>query len=518
MALAVVVFLGVAPGNTSLAGGFDEAAFVRGCYLNYLNREPSAAELTEWVRNLRRGVSAADVQANFLGSNEYYARYGNNPNNFLAGLYQDVLGRAPDAAGVANWLNRLQVHRGDRVKVALEFLQAAQGELQQRPPSPPPASAAELANALVAASQSFVETVRGELAGTRQGRQLVLRGNALTEAAARLRQILATPGFAAPQAWQEQANVERAFQAVQAELANPAGTAPRASQIAQQLSVGIVNLRAALPPVTDPGASWPGLEIIPPHQQKELDRLVGGLSADVATLVNLLQPVGHSSAIYHRLLQATQGLSQQVQVFRGQLRPGVRPQEIRAAFQTVLQQAGQVSSILQQGTAFGQVQTTWYRIDQTLGRIGTLFGSGGNYHIDPDHPVVLDPPAFGQLPWTIGSGGGVPNGALVQAADAAVAALEVVITSWQPLAYAAPQVPGFLAEARECKGAVLELRQQAAAGAPRRTLRTLAAEVNRRQRSLNAAWGGVVASRVLPNLQLSDLDGANAALDQLDRY
>src|SRR5262249_40670399 len=116
--LVVAALLGLAVGHVSRAGGFDAAAFVRNCYVQFLQREPSPDEIAQWVRNLQRGTSPAEAQANFLGSDEYYARYGRDPNNFIAGLYQDVLGRAPDAAGVANWLNRLNVHRGDRVKVA----------------------------------------------------------------------------------------------------------------------------------------------------------------------------------------------------------------------------------------------------------------------------------------------------------------------------------------------------------------------------------------------------------------
>jgi hypothetical protein len=79
-------------------------AFVQGLYRSLLHRSGSQDEVNGWVRALNAGSTWARVEAAFLGSAEYYAtRGGGNDADFLTALYEDVLGRAPDAGGLATW-------------------------------------------------------------------------------------------------------------------------------------------------------------------------------------------------------------------------------------------------------------------------------------------------------------------------------------------------------------------------------------------------------------------------------
>jgi hypothetical protein len=71
-------------------------------YATYLHRAADAAGRALWVSALEGGMSERDVAANFLTSDEYRQAHADT-KAYLTGLYTDVLGRAPDADGLAGW-------------------------------------------------------------------------------------------------------------------------------------------------------------------------------------------------------------------------------------------------------------------------------------------------------------------------------------------------------------------------------------------------------------------------------
>ena len=77
-------------------------------YQAAFGRLPDDAGLNGWADALRAGASLHDVAAGFVGSDEFLARFPNSSSGdqtaFLTALYQQTLGRAPDAAGLAGWL------------------------------------------------------------------------------------------------------------------------------------------------------------------------------------------------------------------------------------------------------------------------------------------------------------------------------------------------------------------------------------------------------------------------------
>ena len=85
----------------------SDAAQVYRLYLAALGRAPDPAGLANWVDQMQtNGASLTDVAAGFLGSAEYSTRFGSaqTPTQFVTLLYKQVLGRAPDAQGLANWV------------------------------------------------------------------------------------------------------------------------------------------------------------------------------------------------------------------------------------------------------------------------------------------------------------------------------------------------------------------------------------------------------------------------------
>jgi hypothetical protein len=75
-------------------------AFLRGA-------DPSG--FSTWTQALINGDSLGQVAAQFIQSPEFAAHYGSSVSNdaFVAAMYTNTLGRAPDASGEASWISEL---------------------------------------------------------------------------------------------------------------------------------------------------------------------------------------------------------------------------------------------------------------------------------------------------------------------------------------------------------------------------------------------------------------------------
>lgn len=87
----------------------DPAAAVTRLYQAALGRAPDVEGLNFWTAAIQGGRPLADLAAAFLSSPEFAARFGSGGDNqaFVAAIYGNVLGRAPDADGFAFWAGRL---------------------------------------------------------------------------------------------------------------------------------------------------------------------------------------------------------------------------------------------------------------------------------------------------------------------------------------------------------------------------------------------------------------------------
>ena len=98
-------------GDTFQLGLAAEAAGqVWRLYQATLGRDPDAAGHLGWTARLVEGAdSLTDVASSLVASAEFTARYGavSDTADFVALLYDNVLGRAPDAAGLNGWVDRL---------------------------------------------------------------------------------------------------------------------------------------------------------------------------------------------------------------------------------------------------------------------------------------------------------------------------------------------------------------------------------------------------------------------------
>ncbi|MDB5364168.1 MAG: putative pectin lyase [Rhodospirillales bacterium] len=96
-------------------------------YAAALGRQPDEGGLRVQVDALAHGMSLTSLAQNFLGSSEFVARYGANASadTYVDALYQNVLGRQPDAAGRAVQLDAL-AHGLSRASLLANFSESAE--------------------------------------------------------------------------------------------------------------------------------------------------------------------------------------------------------------------------------------------------------------------------------------------------------------------------------------------------------------------------------------------------------
>lgn len=87
-------------GNAGQAYRLYKAAF---------DRTPDRSGLGYWIKELDNGAHLQDVANSFISSTEFLSLYGASPNNLqiATSLYQHVLGRTPDQAGLNYWVDQL---------------------------------------------------------------------------------------------------------------------------------------------------------------------------------------------------------------------------------------------------------------------------------------------------------------------------------------------------------------------------------------------------------------------------
>jgi Ca2+-binding RTX toxin-like protein len=96
------------------------------CYRLYqaaFDRLPDLAGLGYWMGEMDKGVSLTAVANNFLISAEFVKLYGTSATDtaFLTSVYQNVLHRTPDQAGLNYWLQELTAHTQTHSTVLISF-------------------------------------------------------------------------------------------------------------------------------------------------------------------------------------------------------------------------------------------------------------------------------------------------------------------------------------------------------------------------------------------------------------
>jgi len=99
--------------RTAVAVGLTQSAeyytnFITAAYQKYLGRAPDAAGLASWLNLMQnQGLSNERLEAGFIGSTEYIKNHGGAGAGWLNAMYVNLLGRTPSALEVQTWLNQL---------------------------------------------------------------------------------------------------------------------------------------------------------------------------------------------------------------------------------------------------------------------------------------------------------------------------------------------------------------------------------------------------------------------------
>ncbi len=112
-------FFTASPEFVALYGSLDNAAFVTLLYSNVLGRAPDQAGLDGWVALLNGGLTRGQVLLGFSDSVEYQAAMANEV--FVTMMYAGMLRRTPEPSGFSGWVGFLDAGTFTREQVINGF-------------------------------------------------------------------------------------------------------------------------------------------------------------------------------------------------------------------------------------------------------------------------------------------------------------------------------------------------------------------------------------------------------------
>ncbi len=101
--------------------------YITRLYMAIMLRDPDYGGWNGWFNLLRGGQSRTYILNQFLGSQEFQLRYGSLDNTaFITLVYNNVLKRSPDPAGLAQWVHWLDAGTYTRAEVMDGFISSAE--------------------------------------------------------------------------------------------------------------------------------------------------------------------------------------------------------------------------------------------------------------------------------------------------------------------------------------------------------------------------------------------------------
>lgn len=101
-------------------------------YQAAFDRVPDRVGLGYWIAQLDRGATLREVAGAFVASDEFRVLYGARPGNqqIVDAFYENVLNRAPDQAGLDNWVNILNTQQDSVAGVLVSFSESRENYAQ----------------------------------------------------------------------------------------------------------------------------------------------------------------------------------------------------------------------------------------------------------------------------------------------------------------------------------------------------------------------------------------------------
>ncbi len=493
--------------------------FVRSLYRKYLQREPSSNELTQWVWSFQKGLALTDAQATFLSSDEYFRRMRSDPATFVAGLYADVLNRAPTANESTQWVRGLAQLKGDRARLVREFLKAAQRQSSVAA-ALPAQEPSQREGQLVATARLLQNALADELGGTRQGRQLTVMSRNLVNASRSLEQAAEASGATYQQAFDD---VQAAVGAIAGQLAQLHFSAPTSSTYLLQYqqilgSLGGVSSRPTpLPAENGPPQSRPAADAIDTATYQQLVQISTTMLTDTNQVIAMLQSTAGQSGVQNQLLRDVEFFSAQAAAVQRGLQPQKSQAELRSEVLRLRALAQGITRSMQTTGQMGWVTERWGIVSDDLQELGERVGVSAGPTINPGQPVLIRPPTYFQLPYQVQrSTADQLSSQAIPITERAMAHVDALIVGFNRFLPLSPRVPGLQAQARGLRMTLAQFRDELTKSESTALLKLQLNQINQTLQALNATWTQTVQERRLTGApDLSDVASSIQSLNQL---
>lgn len=118
------------------ASGLNDTAYVAKLYNQVLSRTGDSAGVHGWTDVLAHGADRSSVANGFLDSSEFQSHYvGQSDNTYVEALYEHALGRQADAGGLQTWTNALSSRSLSRTDLDHVFTSSSEFQVQNAPQS-----------------------------------------------------------------------------------------------------------------------------------------------------------------------------------------------------------------------------------------------------------------------------------------------------------------------------------------------------------------------------------------------
>ncbi|MCU0962749.1 MAG: DUF4214 domain-containing protein [Pirellulaceae bacterium] len=441
------------------ARGSDLSKFLHAAFDQQYSRPPTGTE-TNYYANVWRSAGPLEASIRMVSSEDYFAgQCRRDPQLYVTRLYQVFLQRDPRGDELRYWVGQFLYTDGtDRVTFVRQFCQANNVlQLPAAAVSYPgvvqlPGTASSSAATLVAKVDLLRSLVQREMGGTRFGRAVLDTVTNLLSAAMQYRDTAQTPQSTSQQVQIAADNVARALDGVERQFR----AVPAASAQVQNL---LWEIRQLVPAAGYPPAAG-ALPAAPVGWESSADRLallVRQCAARLATFQQL-------DAFYAALYRDVSGLSVQAESLRELARTAPQRRDLQRVVNSMLSQATLITR--QMGQADASLQQIWWNVRHELDRVAEATGCGGELYAAPDHPVVINPPAWGGFPAQLSPalGPSVVNRQVIDLADQLLMTIDTYVDSLRPLAARDRDVARMIDETLNLRHDVAVVRQSAAAG------------------------------------------------------
>jgi hypothetical protein len=486
--------------SEQVTGGLRPIDLVRLWYRKYLDRDVDPSGVERYVGLLRAGSSPLDCQAELLGSDEYFNRQGGTIDGFIAGLFRDVLGRNPNRADLRSWRNTFARNGNNRQVLARQFLGQAGVQVDNNapplpPPTPPPGTNRDMLAQIIQRSEQFTALIQAEIPGSLQGRQCILRAQALQTAAVNLRSQFASnapPGVLV----RSLNSLERAYDALRERLARPPGTAPKSEQVANHIGM-LINALKSIPPFN--GGGGPPVPPPPPNAGYDQAAVLNLLNSTQGNIAQLLRSMSGTSFIFQGLRRDIEGFSRQIEAIRQQVQRGEPLPTVQRTVFGAKRYGASITDKMRHPTLPTYWQQIWVNVEHGLASVS----------------VALQVNAGAPQPGGLPPQPGFPGAALIAVIDSLAGEIDAYLASIAPMMAFNPQYFPLQAQLNSMRGNLLEMRQTIAVGASPLEFRPQFVEVQQNYLQLTNLFNAILGAN--PAFPPPSLDGISARFNELAR-